>query len=424
VQPASRNSSIIKILLSQNTVKRNNTRVDYGATLTIDPGVVLHGNGNHLQVFGILSAVGSTSAKITFTNIRIDPATSNPEAQPFSIIALNAYFKGSSIYAPLGNGGYGGLTLEDCYVENPSSYFYIWYPSRSCSIKRNVFLGSALAYPALFSVGTSSTNKVLIQDNVFYQQGKAVQNWASLNSSMTIVTGNSFLQTNFPTLILPSGGYTTANMIATNNYWGTLDTNVINKMIFDRNDASDSANYIAYIPFLSAPNTNAAQVPLPTIQVQPQAQTAFLGDTVLFNVVATGLGPLAYQWQLGATNLPSQTNSDLILASVGYDQVGDYTVTTRNFTGDQVTSQPAHLAVNPRPAAILSGPSNQVAAVGQTVTFTSSAIGTPPLSFQWLLNGTNLAFATNDVLSITNVQPTNAGIYTVMVTNTWGSDTR
>lgn len=51
------------------------------------------------------------------------------------------------------------------------------------------------------------------------------------------------------------------------------------------------------------------------------------------------------------------------------------------------------------------------------------AFGTPPLSYQWRLNGTNLPGKTNFLLNLTSVQPANTGIYSVIVTNNYGSAT-
>ena len=55
--------------------------------------------------------------------------------------------------------------------------------------------------------------------------------------------------------------------------------------------------------------------------------------------------------------------------------------------------------------------------------FTVAATGTAPLSYRWLFNGTNFAGATNAILTLTNVQLTNAGNYSVVVTNVVGSVT-
>ncbi len=68
-------------------------------------------------------------------------------------------------------------------------------------------------------------------------------------------------------------------------------------------------------------------------------------------------------------------------------------------------------------------PTNQTVVVGQTATFTVSANGTPPLSYQWMFNTTNITGATNAALILANAQLTNAGSYSVLVTNAYGSIT-
>ncbi len=55
---------------------------------------------------------------------------------------------------------------------------------------------------------------------------------------------------------------------------------------------------------------------------------------------------------------------------------------------------------------------------GASVVFAVGAVGTPlPLSYQWQFNGANIYSATSNLLSLTNVQPANAGNYTVVVGN-------
>jgi len=71
--------------------------------------------------------------------------------------------------------------------------------------------------------------------------------------------------------------------------------------------------------------------------------------------------------------------------------------------------------------AITTQPTNQTVTVGGIASFNVTASGTPPLSYQWNLNGTNIAGATNILLTLTNVQPAQAGNYQVLVTNLFGS---
>jgi len=73
------------------------------------------------------------------------------------------------------------------------------------------------------------------------------------------------------------------------------------------------------------------------------------------------------------------------------------------------------------PPVILAQPTNQTAVVGGTAMFMVAADGTPPLSYRWNFNGTNIDGATNTTLTLTNVQFSQAGNYAVLVTNSYGS---
>jgi len=60
---------------------------------------------------------------------------------------------------------------------------------------------------------------------------------------------------------------------------------------------------------------------------------------------------------------------------------------------------------------------------GSTVMMSVTADGTAPFSYQWKKNGINVVGATAATLTITNIQSTNAGSYSVQVANTAGSTT-
>src|SRR6266545_3065948 len=83
----------------------------------------------------------------------------------------------------------------------------------------------------------------------------------------------------------------------------------------------------------------------------------------------------------------------------------------------------------PVPPTITSQPASQSVDAGTTVRFKVSATGTPPLSYQWQLNGVGLTNggsargATTASLTLANVEPAQAGNYTVVVTNAAGSVT-
>ena len=75
------------------------------------------------------------------------------------------------------------------------------------------------------------------------------------------------------------------------------------------------------------------------------------------------------------------------------------------------------------PPSIVTQPQDQTNVLsGGYVTFSVSASGSTPLSYQWKFNDTNtLAGATNSALTVTNLQATNAGLYSCRVTNAAGS---
>ncbi len=71
-------------------------------------------------------------------------------------------------------------------------------------------------------------------------------------------------------------------------------------------------------------------------------------------------------------------------------------------------------------------PANASAVLGSTTDFNVGATGTLPLSYQWQLNHSNIpasanSTATNPVLVLTNVQAVEAGNYSVVVSNFFGS---
>jgi RHS repeat-associated protein len=82
-----------------------------------------------------------------------------------------------------------------------------------------------------------------------------------------------------------------------------------------------------------------------------------------------------------------------------------------------VTNSPPVIISQPQPT-------NQTVTVGNDASVTVVATGCPSAAYQWRLNATNIiASGTNATLTIFNVQPTNAGNYTVVVTDGSGSVT-
>jgi hypothetical protein len=82
------------------------------------------------------------------------------------------------------------------------------------------------------------------------------------------------------------------------------------------------------------------------------------------------------------------------------------------------------LAAVPQPPSITSQPANTTVTVGDTATFTVSATGDLPYSYQWYFNtNTPLTDQTNASFTITSAQTDDAGGYSVVVSNNNGSVT-
>jgi uncharacterized delta-60 repeat protein len=77
-------------------------------------------------------------------------------------------------------------------------------------------------------------------------------------------------------------------------------------------------------------------------------------------------------------------------------------------------------AVSP---AVLAPPTNQTVFASSNATFSVSATGSMPLSYQWLFNGTNISGATDSLFTVSNVVIADRGSYSIVLTNIAGSVT-
>jgi alpha-tubulin suppressor-like RCC1 family protein len=75
------------------------------------------------------------------------------------------------------------------------------------------------------------------------------------------------------------------------------------------------------------------------------------------------------------------------------------------------------------PPVIQVPPTNFTATVGNTATFSAAALGLAPLTYQWQFNGSNLPGANSSQLYLPNIQLSQAGNYSVVVSNSLGAAT-
>lgn len=162
----------------------------------------------------------------------------------------------------------------------------------------------------------------------------------------------------------------------------------------------------------------------PVLLTQPQSTTAAIGAAVNFSASASSTAGLSYQWSKDGSPLAGATTNQYSIPSVSTSDAGSYMVTATNGFGS-VSSKAAVLTVNAaQDAPIISGqPQSLTVAPGSGASFSVTAGGTAPFTYQWMYNGTAIANATGASYTNSSVQAGDAGNYTVVVTNSIGSAT-
>jgi len=226
---------------------------------------------------------------------------------------------------------------------------------------------------------------------------------------------------------------------------GSISGATTNNLIINTVQTNNSGNYTVIVTNLGGSVTSSVATltvaSSPLILTQPADQTVVVGSNATFVVNAIGMGPLSYQWRVNnganlvnGSGISGATSNVLTISNVPTNNSGNYySVIVTNLAGS-VTSSNALLTVVSSPVIIVQ-PTNQAMGVGETATFSVTAIGIAPLSYQWQINGTNLvdggnptnrpiiSGSTTNVLTISAVEVTNSGNYTVIVTNIAGSVT-
>jgi alpha-tubulin suppressor-like RCC1 family protein len=158
----------------------------------------------------------------------------------------------------------------------------------------------------------------------------------------------------------------------------------------------------------------------PSLLVWPTNQAVYTGMPVTFNsAVVPGAVPPSLQWQFKGTNLPGATGGTLSLTNVQFTDAGTYSIVVTNLYGK--VSSSAVLTVNAAGPTVVQQPMDKVVAATSNATFTVSAIGSWPLSYQWQCSNTNIPGATNSTLVVSNAQLNQSGLsFDVVVTNSLG----
>jgi pectin methylesterase-like acyl-CoA thioesterase len=124
------------------------------------------------------------------------------------------------------------------------------------------------------------------------------------------------------------------------------------------------------------------------------------------------------------TNNPSLSSTDALLyGSPGTNNRGAVTINPNDYTLSAIFGNSYFNLNGWMPTVmpnITSQPTNQSTSGGQPITLAVGATGLPIPSYQWTLNSVNIAGETNPTLVFASVSITNAGTYSVIVSNSAG----
>jgi pectate lyase len=164
----------------------------------------------------------------------------------------------------------------------------------------------------------------------------------------------------------------------------------------------------------------------PVIAAQPVITESFLAPGGF--VLRGSNGPPAGIYQvLNATNVFHPLNLWTRIATNLFDPAGKFDCTnpvplsaTESYYRLQLGG-----VVPPAPSApaITTEPAHRNVLIGQNATFNVVASGAAPLSYQWFFSNAPIANAMAAAYTVTNAQPTNAGGYFVVITNSIGAVT-
>ena len=151
----------------------------------------------------------------------------------------------------------------------------------------------------------------------------------------------------------------------------------------------------------------------------PVSQTVNRFDPVTFTALGEGTSTISYQWRTNGVNIPGATSSSYTINSVVEANQLDYDVVITNNSGSR-TSRAAHLTVL-GDVFISQQPVSLVVTQNMTATFTVTASGATPLTYQWRKNGQAIPGATGSSLSISGAKVDDAANYDVVVSNPLGN---
>jgi glucose/arabinose dehydrogenase len=161
-------------------------------------------------------------------------------------------------------------------------------------------------------------------------------------------------------------------------------------------------------------NTTFAAVPGPVFRIQPTNQSLLSGTSATFSALAEAAAPFQCQWLSNGAPILQATNATLVVSNIHVSAAGNYSVVASNDSGSAI-SVAASLQVTALKVLwdiqLFNDPTDRDAF------FDFGVQSILPLSYQWILNGSEIIGRTNATLEVTNYHYADQGNYSVCISN-------
>ena len=289
----------------------------------------------------------------------------------------------------------------------------------ACSAASGTYMNTSSNITGTVGTAMSVTNNFVINGG----NTATTSDGFILTSAGGTITSSFLTNSQTTTITLPSG--LTFKCVSLNNAANIYGVISGTPTATAKTNISISAIYpggYTYTTNLLITISAAAALP-PTITSQPASVTNIVGNTVTLSVTNGGTAPFNYQWYFNTnTALLNATNASLTLASIQFTNTGTYSVAITNSAG--ATNSSFALLTVLLPPVLTNNPVGGTNVAGGGASLSVAAGGSAPLKYQWYFNtNTALPSATNSSLNLSSLHASQAGKYSVVITNTAGAVT-
>ncbi len=388
-----------------------------GANKTVfgSQSLILPGTGVDAANQGVLTLSGNQQfltfggylLPYPFTNSDV---TAGGSAYVRGIYSVNAYGYYSLVYTNYGLYNGGNHTLRSVVTLDNTNFWITGQAGSVSGVKyvsaTNTLYATGSGVPNITGSTTGPRVAQIVNGNLIFSDTNTAGNglWAYSGlpepADLGIATGG--------TLLLNEGGHPNDFAFSPDNNTvyiadGLPNTNGVQSGGIQRWDANGAGGYTNSYTLAPTTGTNGAQNL--TVYFPPTVSSWGAGVT----------GAIIYATPTGVTN-----NSIVSITDTGAGS------TAIPFVKAGPNQALRGLRFGPSAAAgisIATEPQSQTNSLGNNAVFSVTAAGAPPYFYQWQLNGANIPGATSPTLILTNIQLTDAGTYSVIVSNPAASAT-